>query len=38
MGMADSLISGIVLQNGMGLLTRNRRHFERVAGLRLAEL
>ena len=35
-GMADSLIAGIVLQHGAELLTRNRRHFERVAGLRLA--
>jgi len=35
-GMADSLIAGIVLSAGGDLLTRNRRHFERVAGLRLA--
>lgn len=35
-GMADSLIAGIVLQAGGRLLTRNRRHFERVAGLALA--
>jgi tRNA(fMet)-specific endonuclease VapC len=35
-GMADSLIAGIVLQHGGTLLTRNRRHFERVEGLRLA--
>ena len=35
-GMADSLIAGIVLTAGAMLLTRNRRHFERVAGLRLA--
>lgn len=34
--MADSLIAGIVLTAGAMLLTRNRRHFERVAGLRLA--
>lgn len=34
-GMADSLIAGIVTSNGGVLLTRNRRHFERVAGLRL---
>jgi tRNA(fMet)-specific endonuclease VapC len=35
-GMADSLIAGIVVSNGSVLLTRNRRHFERVPGLRLA--
>ena len=37
-GMADSLIAGIVLAHTGVLLTRNRRHFERVSGLRLAEL
>jgi tRNA(fMet)-specific endonuclease VapC len=35
-GMADSLIAGIVASNGGTLLTRNRRHFERVPGIRLA--
>jgi tRNA(fMet)-specific endonuclease VapC len=35
-GMADSLIAGIVIANDGTLLTRNRRHFERVPGLRLA--
>jgi tRNA(fMet)-specific endonuclease VapC len=35
-GMADSLIAGIVRHHGGILLTRNRRHFERVPGLRLA--
>ncbi|MGB7761700.1 MAG: type II toxin-antitoxin system VapC family toxin [Bryobacteraceae bacterium] len=35
-GMADSLIAGIVTSNGGKLLTRNRRHFERVPGIRLA--
>ena len=35
-GMADSLIAGIVTSNGGTLLTRNRRHFERIAGLKLA--
>ena len=35
-GMADSLIAGIVTSNGGTLLTRNRRHFERVPGMRLA--
>lgn len=32
-GMGDSLIAGIVLQHGGTLMTRNRRHFERVEGL-----
>lgn len=35
-GMADSLIAGIVLEHGGRLLTRNRRHFQRVEGLALA--
>ena len=35
-GMADSLIAGIVTTSGGTLLTRNRRHFERVPGIRLA--
>jgi predicted nucleic acid-binding protein len=34
-GMADSLIAGIVIRNGGRLLTRNRRHFERVPGISL---
>ena len=34
-GMADSLIAGIVLEHDGRLLTRNRRHFERVRGLTL---
>jgi len=34
-GMADSLIAGIVLQHGGTLMTGNRRHFERVEGLDL---
>ena len=37
-GMADSLIAGIVLMHGAKLLTRNRRHFERVPSLSLADL
>ena len=37
-GMADSLIAGIVLARGGMLLTRNRKHFERVEGLKLAAL
>jgi len=36
-GMADSLIAGIVLVHSGVLLTRNCRHFERVPELRLAE-
>jgi len=35
-GMADSLIAGIVISSGGALLTRNRRHFERVTELKLA--
>jgi tRNA(fMet)-specific endonuclease VapC len=35
-GMADSLIAGIVTSNGGTLLTRNRRHFEPVPGITLA--
>jgi tRNA(fMet)-specific endonuclease VapC len=35
-GMGDSLIAGIALEHGGTLMTRNRRHFERVEGLRLA--
>lgn len=34
-GMADSLIAGIVLQNKGTLLTRNQKHFSRVRGLHL---
>ena len=37
-GMADSLIAGIVLAHHGILLTRNRRHFERVTGLQLADV
>lgn len=35
-GMADSLIAGICISVGGTLITRNRRHFERVAGLKLS--
>jgi len=35
-GMADSLIAGIVISKGGILFTRNRRHFERIPGLELA--
>jgi len=34
-GMGDSLIAGIALTHGLPLFTRNQRHFERVAGLKL---
>lgn len=37
-GMADSLIAGIALHRNSILLTRNRRHFERVPGLTLGTL
>jgi tRNA(fMet)-specific endonuclease VapC len=37
-GMADYLIAGIALSRALPLLTRNRKHFERVPGLVLAEL
>ncbi len=37
-GMADSLIAGICLERDAILLTRNRRHFERVEGLYLGRL
>jgi tRNA(fMet)-specific endonuclease VapC len=37
-GMADSLIAGIVMTHHGVLLTRNRRHFERVQGLALGRI
>jgi predicted nucleic acid-binding protein len=37
-GMADCLIAGIALCRSAILLTRNRRHFERVPDLALAAL
>jgi predicted nucleic acid-binding protein len=36
--MADALIAGIVMVNEGVLLTRNQRHFVRIAGLRLSAL
>jgi predicted nucleic acid-binding protein len=36
--MADSQIAGIVLAQDGVLLTRNRKHFERVDTLKLATL
>ena len=38
MGMADSLVAGITLARGATLLTRKRRHFQRVSGLLLTDL
>ncbi|MCB1034682.1 MAG: type II toxin-antitoxin system VapC family toxin [Acidobacteria bacterium] len=35
---ADTLIAGLCLHHRASLLTRNRKHFERVPGLTLAEL
>jgi tRNA(fMet)-specific endonuclease VapC len=35
-GMADSLIAAICLEENGMLLTRKRKHFERVAGLKLS--
>lgn len=35
-GMADSLIAAICLEENGMLLTRNRKHFERVEGLTLS--
>lgn len=37
-GMGDSLIAGIVLVASGVLLTRNRKHFERVPGLHLGRM
>ena len=37
-GMADSLIAGTTLAYGATLLTRNRRHFERIEHLSLVDL
>jgi tRNA(fMet)-specific endonuclease VapC len=37
-GMADSLIAGIALANNLPLLTRNRKHFEKIEGLSLVPM
>lgn len=37
-GMADSLIAGIVLHRNGILLTRNVRHFQRIKGLHIAKI
>lgn len=36
-GMADSLIAGICLERNGVLITRNKKHFERVIGLKLSQ-
>lgn len=36
-GFADCLQAGLCLHHGLPLATRNRRHFERIEGLELAE-
>lgn len=35
---ADTLIAGIALANDLPLLTRNRRHFDRIPGLVVEEI
>jgi tRNA(fMet)-specific endonuclease VapC len=35
-GMADSLIAGIAMEHDAILITRNRKHYERVSRLRLS--
>jgi tRNA(fMet)-specific endonuclease VapC len=35
-GVADTLVAGIVTSHAATLMTRNRRHFERIPGLKLA--
>lgn len=35
-GMADSLIAGICLERDGVLITRNKKHFERVSGLKFS--
>lgn len=37
-GMGDYLIAGVCLSRAASLLTRNRKHFQRVSGLEFAEL
>ena len=37
-GMGDSLIAGIALTHGVRLFTRNRKHSERVANLKLIDV
>ena len=35
-GMADSLIAGIAVEHHAILITRNRKHYERIPGLKLS--
>ncbi len=37
-GDADLFIAATALQQGVTLLTNNRRHFERVTGLRMESI
>lgn len=37
-GMGDYLIAGIAISRSLPLLTRNRKHFDRVPGLRVLDL
>jgi toxin FitB len=37
-GMADSLIAGTALASNLPLITRNRKHFERIEDLQLVPL
>ncbi|HEY9417705.1 MAG TPA: type II toxin-antitoxin system VapC family toxin [Pseudonocardia sp.] len=37
-GMADCLQAGICMRHDLPFLTRNRKHFDRVEGLRLVDL
>ncbi len=37
-GMGDSLIAGIALAAGLPLLTRNRKHFDRIPRLSLIQM
>lgn len=37
-GMGDYLIAGIAVSGSLPLLTRNRKHFDRVPGLRVLDL
>jgi predicted nucleic acid-binding protein len=36
-GPTDSLVAGICISRGAALLTRNRKHFERIPGLALLD-
>ncbi len=37
-GMADYLIAGICVSRSTALLTRNRKHFQRISALAFADL